>query len=94
MKRSYPKGSVACHILGFAGIDNQGLEGIEYVFDNILAGINGSIRAQYDAGGRMIMQAEYEYTPPVDGNDLYLTLDANIQYFCEHLDRRRRMVLS
>lgn len=82
-QRYYPKGSLACHVLGFAGIDNQGLEGLELSLDGLLSGTDGRVVGQYDANGNPIPQAEYEYIAPVDGYDVYTTIDENIQYFCE-----------
>lgn len=82
-QRYYPKGILASHIVGFAGIDNQGLEGVEFSFDDLLAGENGRIVGEYDAKGQLIAQAEYEYIPPTDGCDVYLTIDENMQYFAE-----------
>ena len=82
-QRFYPLGTLAAHVLGFAGIDNQGLEGLELTYDEYLKGEDGSITGKYDAEERAIPQAEYEYIEPVDGYDVYLTIDENIQYFCE-----------
>ncbi|MEG2212628.1 MAG: penicillin-binding transpeptidase domain-containing protein, partial [Clostridiales bacterium] len=82
-QRYYPKGMLASHVIGFAGIDNQGLDGVELSLDDILAGENGRIVGEYDAKGRLISQAAYEYIPPVDGSDVYLTIDENIQFFAE-----------
>ncbi len=82
-QRYYPKGTLAAHILGFSGIDNQGLDGIEYFFDDELKGINGSIVGEYDAKNQQIPQGEQEYVAPQDGCDLVLTIDQNLQYFCE-----------
>ena len=82
-QRFYPKGELAAHVLGFAGIDNQGLEGIEVSRDKELSGIAGSIVGQYDAKNREIPQTTEEYIAPQDGYDLVLTIDENIQYFCE-----------
>ncbi|NLF80048.1 MAG: PASTA domain-containing protein [Clostridia bacterium] len=82
-QRYYPKGSLAAHVLGFAGIDNQGLEGVELTLDDWLSGSAGRIVGQYDANNNPIPQAEYEYIPPDNGFDTYLTINENIQYFCE-----------
>ncbi|MDW7675820.1 MAG: stage V sporulation protein D, partial [Bacillota bacterium] len=56
-QRFFPKGDLGAHILGFAGIDNQGLEGIEVTYEAELKGIPGRIRVEYDAGGREIPHA-------------------------------------
>ena len=82
-QRYYPKGTLAAHILGGAGVDNQGLSGIEYELEDLLVGEDGRIVGEYDANDNPIPQAEYEYISPQDGYDVYLTIDENIQYFCE-----------
>ena len=82
-ERYYPRVTLAAHVLGFAGIDNQGLEGVELTMDDLLSGMDGSIVGKYDAQERAIPQADYEYVEPTDGYDVYLTIDENIQYFCE-----------
>lgn len=81
--RYYPNGSLAAHILGFTGIDSQGLEGIEFSRDKELTGIPGSILAEYGADGIKIPGAGYRYIPPVQGNTVRLTIDKNIQAFAE-----------
>ncbi len=81
--RFYPKEMLACHILGGAGVDNQGLDGIELTQEEILAGTPGSLVTEYDAHNNAIPQAQREYTPPSDGKSLVLTIDETIQYFCE-----------
>ncbi|MGI5892432.1 MAG: stage V sporulation protein D, partial [Bacillota bacterium] len=87
-QRFYPKEMLAAHVLGFSGIDNQGLEGIEFSRNDDLSGIAGNITGEYDARNHEIPQASHEYTPAQDGYDLILTIDENIQYFCEReLDR-------
>lgn len=87
-RRYYPKNMLACHVLGFAGIDNDGLEGIEHSYNDALAGVAGRITAEYDAHNQEIQQGKSEYTPAKDGYDIMLTIDENIQYFCEReLDR-------
>lgn len=82
-QRYYPKGTLAAHVLGFAGIDNNGLEGIELALEDVLAGQDGRIVGEYDANDNPIPQAEYEYIAPQDGYDVYLTIDENVQHFCE-----------
>ncbi|KJS84091.1 MAG: stage V sporulation protein D [Peptococcaceae bacterium BICA1-8] len=82
-QRYYPKGKLAAHILGFAGIDNQGLNGVELTFDKELRGASGKIMIEYDAGGREIPNAMHQYIPPIDGNSIYLTIDETIQYVVE-----------
>lgn len=82
-ERKYPNGTLASNILGFVGIDNQGLEGIEAVKDETLIGSNGSILAQYDSHGKEIAASVRRYAAPKEGKGLVLTIDENIQYFCE-----------
>lgn len=82
-RRYYPKGTLASHILGYAGVDNQGLEGLELMLDEELSGTAGRMVAEYDANGHLLPQSRREYITPEDGYDVYLTLDENIQYFAE-----------
>lgn len=82
-KRSYPNGSLASHVLGFTGIDSQGLDGIELTFDSYLKGRQGSIVVEYDARGREIPQAKHRFVAPADGNNVYLTIDSIIQEIVE-----------
>jgi stage V sporulation protein D (sporulation-specific penicillin-binding protein) len=82
-KRVYPKGSLACHVIGFAGIDSQGLEGLEYQYDATLRGVQGWISVEYDARGQEIPQAVHRYIEPTDGTAIVLTIDETIQYICE-----------
>ncbi len=82
-QRYYPKVTLAANLLGFAGIDNQGLEGIEYSYDEILKGVDGSIVTECDSNNNIIQQAIQEYNQPQDGYNIYLTIDENIQYFAE-----------
>lgn len=82
-KRYYPFGTFASHILGFTGIDNQGLTGVEASYNSELRGINGSVSYLSDAAGRFIPNTSEQYTPPKDGLNLQLTIDKNIQSFLE-----------
>ncbi|MGE5583683.1 MAG: penicillin-binding transpeptidase domain-containing protein [Bacillota bacterium] len=82
-QRFYPQSSLASQVLGIAGIDNQGLEGLEKQYDQFLRGIPGSDQAEFDTAGRHIPQGERRYIPPVDGDSVYLTIDQNIQYIVE-----------
>lgn len=82
-QRFYPHGTLAAHVLGIAGIDNQGLEGLEYQYDEYLRGVPGRIEAERDATGRQIPDGIRQYIPPKDGYDLVLTLDYVIQYVAE-----------
>jgi stage V sporulation protein D (sporulation-specific penicillin-binding protein) len=86
--RHYIFGSLAPHVLGFTGIDNQGLMGIEKTFDRELQGTRGRIVVEQDATGREVPGALHKYISPRQGNSLVLTLDETIQQFVEReLDR-------
>ncbi|OEF99550.1 stage V sporulation protein D [Vulcanibacillus modesticaldus] len=82
-KRYYPEKDLASHVLGFVGIDNQGLAGVEVVYEKLLKGRNGSITFFADASGRKMPNQEETYKPPKDGYTLVLTLDKQIQSFLE-----------
>ncbi|PTX51241.1 stage V sporulation protein D (sporulation-specific penicillin-binding protein) [Melghirimyces profundicolus] len=82
-KRHYPEGSLAAHILGFAGIDNQGLAGLELVYDKQLRGTPGHVSFGANAKGERLPGGEDQYTPSEDGWDMVLTLDKNIQMILE-----------
>ena len=86
-KRYYPYGNFACHVIGFCGTDNNGLYGIEYQFDSILAGEPGRVIAAKNAQG-VDMPYEYEqYYDATDGDSIVLTIDEVIQHYLEkHLD--------
>ncbi|MDF2928038.1 stage V sporulation protein D [Anaerospora sp.] len=87
-QRHYPQDNLAAHILGFTGVDSQGLDGVEMTFDSYLRGRSGSIVVEYDARGREIPHANHRYVPPVDGQNIYLTIDLVIQQIIEReLDR-------
>ncbi len=82
-RRYYRHETLAPHLLGFTGVDNQGLMGIEKSFDDVLKGKPGRILVEHDAAGRNIPDPLHKYLPPEQGNNLVLTLDENIQYFVE-----------
>lgn len=82
-QRFYPNGKLASHLLGIAGIDNQGLEGIEYQYDRNLRGVAGRVLAEQDAGGQEIPEGIRRYVPAENGDDLTLTIDKVIQYVAE-----------
>ncbi|SDM90458.1 stage V sporulation protein D (sporulation-specific penicillin-binding protein) [Paenibacillus sp. yr247] len=81
-KRYYPFGTLAAHILGFAGID-KGLTGIEAKYDSQLTGIPGSISYMADAAGRTLKGTTDTYEKPKDGLNLKLTIDSHLQTFME-----------
>lgn len=82
-KRHYPFGKSLAHVLGFAGIDNQGLMGLEAYYDEELSGEQGAMRFFSDAKGQRMPQMPDGYTPPQDGLDLKLTIDSKIQTIVE-----------
>ena len=87
-KRQYIHDTLASHVLGFTGIDSQGLDGVELTFDSYLKGRPGSIVIEYDARGHEIPYAHHRYVPPVEGNNVYLTIDLILQQIVEReLDR-------
>ncbi|MFC7320352.1 stage V sporulation protein D [Halobacillus campisalis] len=81
--RYYPNGSFLSHVLGFSGIDNQGLLGLESVYDDQLKGEQGALSFFSDAKGKRMPDIADTYTPPVDGKDLQLTIDYNVQSIVE-----------
>ena len=87
-KRSYPYQSVASHIIGFTGADNQGLLGIEQIYDSKLKGQYGRIVTARNADGTEMPYKYDRYYTPEDGSDITLTIDVSIQHFLEkHLDQ-------
>ena len=80
-KRYYPHGSLASKVLGFTGGDNQGIVGLEVKYDKLLQGEPGKILTLTDAKGIEIEGVGESRKEPVNGNDLYLTLDYNIQTY-------------
>ena len=82
-KRQYPRGSLACQILGFTNIDGVGQLGIEHSFNEQLAGKDGELIAPKDAKGRLLILQENFSKIPVNGSTLQLTLDATIQHIVE-----------
>jgi len=82
-KRIYPRGTLACHILGFAGIDGYGLEGVELYYNNILQGEKGISLVLKDGTGDLIYSVEKKLSLPRPGKDIYLTIDTNLQYIVE-----------
>ena len=81
--RFYPQTFLGSQVIGIAGIDNQGLEGLEKHYERYLAGVPGSDQAEFDTAGHYIPQGERRYLAPIDGDSLYLTIDQNIQYIVE-----------
>ena len=82
-KRYYPYSKLASQIIGFCGSDNQGLNGIEAKYDEILKGKKGSISKTTDAKGKNIGDTEEKYTDAIEGNSIELTIDKNIEQIVE-----------
>ena len=77
-KRYYPYKTLLAHVLGYVGIDNQGLSGLELQYDKYLTGEAGAIKYFSDAKGNKLTLSDV-YVKPQDGMDLQLTIDINIQ---------------
>lgn len=77
-KRYYPYGKTLSHVLGYVGIDNQGLSGIELQYDKYLTGEDGAIKYFSDAKGNKLELSDV-YVKPQDGMNIQLTIDYNIQ---------------
>ena len=87
-KRYYPYGTLASKVLGFTGADNQGILGLEVKYDEYLQGTNGKILTLTDARGIEIENAGESRLEPVNGYDLCLSLDRNIQMYCEQAAKK------
>ena len=84
-KRYYPYDSLASKVLGFTGGDNQGIIGLEVIYEEYLQGEAGTILTVTDAKGVEVAEAGEERIEPVDGQDLYISLDMNIQSYATQL---------
>lgn len=82
-KRYYPYEDLASKVLGFTGSDNQGIVGLEVKYDSILAGTPGSILTVTDANGFEVENAAEGRIEPVAGDNLYTTIDVNIQKYAQ-----------
>ncbi len=82
-KRYYPYSNLASQFIGFCGSDNQGLDGIEAKYNEILAGKNGAIYRATDATGEKIGEDGENYTAPIDGKGIKLSIDMTIQSIVE-----------
>ena len=82
-KRYYPYGCLASHIIGFCGSDNQGLDGLEAKYDEILKGKDGYIDRAQNAKGEDVGTDGEKHVDSISGNDLILTIDMNIQSIVE-----------
>ncbi|POB09349.1 penicillin-binding transpeptidase domain-containing protein [Sulfobacillus sp. hq2] len=81
--RYYPQGELAGPVLGFTGIDNQGLAGIELIYDKYLTGKPGSIQEEFDVTGQSVAFAQTRVIPSVQGDTVELSLDDHIQWMAE-----------
>lgn len=81
-KRYYPYNDLLSHVLGYVGIDNQGLSGLELKYNEELTGTSGSIKYYSDAKGNRLNKAE-EYKEAICGNNVYLTIDLDLQQSVE-----------
>lgn len=82
-KRYYPYNSLASKVLGFTGSDNQGIVGLEVAYEDVLAGTPGSILTLTDANGLEIENEAESRIEPVSGNNLYISIDINMQKYAE-----------
>ena len=82
-RRAYPNGKLAAHLLGFTGIDSQGLAGVELAYDGTLRGRAGKAMAEQDGVGRVLVETQRVVAAPEDGADLLLTIDQVIQHVAE-----------
>jgi len=78
-RRYYPEGAVAAHVVGFTNVEDQGQEGIELAFNELLSGTAGSRRVIKDRLGQVIEDVR-AINPPVDGRNLHLSIDTRLQY--------------
>lgn len=82
-RRVYPYGSLASHILGFVGVENTGLYGLESRYDQYLQGQSGLVVSAKDVKGNPLPYEYEQYFAAQSGQDVVLTLDANVQYYLE-----------
>lgn len=82
-KRYYPNGNFASHVIGFTGVDNQGLLGIEMIYDSILKGKPGRIVTAKSADGTEMPYKYERYYNPEEGANIVLTIDQTMQHFLE-----------
>jgi cell division protein FtsI (penicillin-binding protein 3) len=82
-KRFYPQGEMGCHVIGFAGVDSKGLEGVELGYDEFIRGEPGYILISKDGRGRTINLENPASYHSEEGCEIVLTIDRNIQYVTE-----------
>lgn len=88
VKRYYPNGNFLSSALGSINSEGVGLTGIELQYDEYLAGIAGMKIGSYDSWGNRLPFETYTFTPPVDGSDIVLTVDENLQYIAEKIAQK------
>lgn len=82
-KRYYPQNGLAAAIIGFTGLDNNGLNGVELEYEKLLRGIDGKYIIEKDVYGKIIPGSKNNYISPMDGGDVALTIDSQIQYIAQ-----------
>ncbi len=82
-RRYYPNSEIGAQVIGFTGLDPKGLEGLELAYDSTMLGQGGFLVMERDALGRGMSGADSKVEGGVQGSDLYLTLDKNLQYIVE-----------
>jgi cell division protein FtsI/penicillin-binding protein 2 len=82
-KRYYPQEELAAPVIGFTGTDGNGLYGIELKYESILRGVDGRTEAEKDVFGNIIPENIKTYIEPIDGEDVILTIDSQIQFIAE-----------
>lgn len=82
-KRFYTQGRLASHILGYTGIDDQGLDGLEAIYENSLKGSSGSLESETDNFGKTIPYGKIKIKPAVAGYNVILTINSSIQFAAE-----------
>ncbi len=87
-KRYYPNNDFLSHVLGCTNIDGEGLTGVELEYDDELSGVPGVKITEIDNAAEDLPYTVSQFTDPVDGKDVYLTIDSNIQYFAETIAKR------
>lgn len=79
-RRYYPLNDIAASVIGFTGMDNNGLSGIELQYEKVLRGIDVKVTAEKDVFGNIIPEESNTFREPIDGKDVVLTIDSQIQY--------------
>lgn len=87
-KRTYPFETLASKVIGFTGSDNQGIIGLEVAYEKYLKGINGTILTLTTAKGVEIPNAAEDRIEPISGNDLYTSIDVNIQKYAQQAAKK------